>query len=122
MPPVQVTVASVLQGIDKPEARDVAGPMTVIIEDFRPLWVAGLFAAWLLRRLAGHRPKPSTVGGALGLLMLGLIVVVIMPVVMLVMLYTMPSALILYWTSNTVMSIIQLYWQKCGMIAFIRVS
>lgn len=55
MPPVQVTVSSVLQGIDKPEARDVAGPMTVIVEDYRPLWVIGLLAAWLLLGLLARR-------------------------------------------------------------------
>jgi YidC/Oxa1 family membrane protein insertase len=35
-----------------------------------------------------------------------------MPVIMLMFLYTMPSALVLYWTANQVMMIIQLMWQK----------
>ncbi|MCX6627202.1 MAG: membrane protein insertase YidC, partial [Candidatus Solibacter sp.] len=35
-----------------------------------------------------------------------------MPVIMLMFLYSMPSALVLYWTANQVMMIIQLMWQK----------
>ncbi len=35
-----------------------------------------------------------------------------MPVIMLLFLYSMPSALVLYWTANQVMMIVQLLWQK----------
>ncbi len=35
-----------------------------------------------------------------------------MPIIMLMFLYSMPSALVLYWTANQVMMIIQLLWQK----------
>ena len=35
-----------------------------------------------------------------------------MPIMMLFIFYSMPSALVLYWTTNTVMMIVQLYWQK----------
>ncbi len=35
-----------------------------------------------------------------------------MPLIMLMFLYSMPSALVLYWTANQVMMIIQLLWQK----------
>ena len=35
-----------------------------------------------------------------------------MPIMMLFFLYSMPSALVLYWTANQVMMIIQLYWQR----------
>lgn len=35
-----------------------------------------------------------------------------MPIMMLVFLYSMPAALVLYWTANQVMMIIQLYWQR----------
>jgi YidC/Oxa1 family membrane protein insertase len=35
-----------------------------------------------------------------------------MPIMMLIFLYSMPSALVLYWTANQVMMIIQLYWQR----------
>jgi YidC/Oxa1 family membrane protein insertase len=34
------------------------------------------------------------------------------PVIMLLFLYSMPSALVLYWTANQVMMIVQLLWQK----------
>lgn len=37
-----------------------------------------------------------------------------MPVIMLLFLYSMPSALVLYWTANQVLMIIQLLWQKRG--------
>jgi YidC/Oxa1 family membrane protein insertase len=35
-----------------------------------------------------------------------------MPVIMLLFLYSMPSALVLYWTANQVMMIVQLLWQR----------
>jgi YidC/Oxa1 family membrane protein insertase len=35
-----------------------------------------------------------------------------MPIIMLMFLYSMPSALVLYWTANQVLMIIQLLWQK----------
>ncbi len=35
-----------------------------------------------------------------------------MPIMMLIFLYSMPSALVLYWTANQVMMIVQLYWQR----------
>jgi YidC/Oxa1 family membrane protein insertase len=35
-----------------------------------------------------------------------------MPLIMLTFLYSMPSALVLYWTANQVLMIIQLLWQK----------
>ena len=35
-----------------------------------------------------------------------------MPIVMLLFLYSMPSALVLYWTANQVLMIIQLLWQR----------
>jgi len=35
-----------------------------------------------------------------------------MPIMMLMFLYSMPAALVLYWTANQVMMIIQLYWQR----------
>jgi YidC/Oxa1 family membrane protein insertase len=38
----------------------------------------------------------------------------IMPVVMLFILYNMPSALVLYWTVSQSLSIAQLVWQKKG--------
>jgi YidC/Oxa1 family membrane protein insertase len=37
-----------------------------------------------------------------------------MPIMMLVFLYNMPSALVLYWTANQCMMIVQLYWQRRG--------
>ena len=37
-----------------------------------------------------------------------------MPIMMLMFLYSMPAALVLYWTANQVMMIIQLYWQRRG--------
>jgi YidC/Oxa1 family membrane protein insertase len=36
----------------------------------------------------------------------------IMPVIMLFFLYSMPSGLVLYWTANQVMMIIQMLWQR----------
>ncbi len=35
-----------------------------------------------------------------------------MPLIMLLFLYSMPSALVLYWTANQVMMIVQLLWQR----------
>ena len=35
-----------------------------------------------------------------------------MPLIMLMFLYSMPSALVLYWTANQVMMIVQLMWQR----------
>ena len=35
-----------------------------------------------------------------------------MPIMMLMFLYSMPSALVLYWTANQVAMIVQLYWQR----------
>jgi len=35
-----------------------------------------------------------------------------MPIMMLMFLYSMPAALVLYWTANQVMMIVQLYWQR----------
>jgi YidC/Oxa1 family membrane protein insertase len=35
-----------------------------------------------------------------------------MPVIMLLFLYSMPSGLVLYWTANQVMMIVQLLWQR----------
>lgn len=35
-----------------------------------------------------------------------------MPIMMLLFLYSMPSALVLYWTANQVAMIVQLYWQR----------
>jgi YidC/Oxa1 family membrane protein insertase len=35
-----------------------------------------------------------------------------MPIIMLIFLYTMPSGLVLYWTANQVMMIVQLLWQR----------
>ncbi len=36
----------------------------------------------------------------------------LMPIMMLFIFYTMPAALVLYWTANTVLMIVQLLWQK----------
>jgi YidC/Oxa1 family membrane protein insertase len=36
----------------------------------------------------------------------------LMPVIFLVFFYNMPSALVLYWTANQVMMIVQLLWQR----------
>ena len=35
-----------------------------------------------------------------------------MPLIMLMFLYSMPAALVLYWTANQVMMIVQLMWQR----------
>jgi YidC/Oxa1 family membrane protein insertase len=36
----------------------------------------------------------------------------LMPIMMLFIFYSMPAALVLYWTANTVLMIVQLLWQK----------
>jgi YidC/Oxa1 family membrane protein insertase len=45
-----------------------------------------------------------------------------MPIMMLMFLYTMPSGLVLYWTANQVMMIIQLMWQHRAKKTAVAVS
>ncbi len=48
VPPVKVKIESVLMGVEKPEARDVAAPVAVIVRDYRLLVLLGLAAFWIL--------------------------------------------------------------------------
>ena len=56
--PIQITVTSVLDGVEKPNPKDVAQPVTVYVDDFRPLVLAGLVCVWILLVLLLRR-KPS---------------------------------------------------------------
>jgi len=48
VPAVKIKIVSVLEGIEKPEPRDVSSPVAVIVSDYRSLVIAGLFVFWLL--------------------------------------------------------------------------
>jgi hypothetical protein len=55
IPPAKLTVKSMLTGVEKPEPRDIAGPVAVWVSDYRLLVYLGLvvlfaFGAWILRR------------------------------------------------------------------------
>jgi len=60
VPATQIEVVSVLAGVENPTPRDVAGPVAVLVEDYRPLAVAALALCWLLLAAAlwWHRPGP----------------------------------------------------------------
>lgn len=48
VPATSVEVISVLAGVKNPTPRDVAGPVTVLVKDYRPLAAAALALCWLL--------------------------------------------------------------------------
>jgi hypothetical protein len=48
VPPVTVRVRSVLEGVDDPSPRDVAGPVSIRVPDYRPLVLLGVAGLWLL--------------------------------------------------------------------------
>jgi len=48
VPALKVKIVSVLEGIEKPEPRDVSSPVAVIVSDYRALVFAGLCVFWLL--------------------------------------------------------------------------
>jgi hypothetical protein len=48
VPAVKVKIVSVLEGIEKPEPRDVSAPVAVIVSDYRTLVFVGLCVFWLL--------------------------------------------------------------------------
>jgi hypothetical protein len=55
VPAAKLTIKSMLAGVEKPEPRDVAGPVPVWVSDYRLLVYLGLaflfaFGAWILRR------------------------------------------------------------------------
>jgi hypothetical protein len=55
VPPAKLKIASMLTGVEKPEPRDIAGPVAVWVDDYRLLVYLGLvllfvLGAWILRR------------------------------------------------------------------------
>ena len=55
VPGAKLTIKSMLTGVEKPEPRDIAGPVAVWVRDYRLLVYLGLvflfgFGAWILRR------------------------------------------------------------------------
>jgi len=48
VPPVKIKIKSMLAGVEKPEPRDVAAPVPVIVRDYRLLVLLGLLALWIL--------------------------------------------------------------------------
>ncbi len=58
LPPVPIQVLSVLEGIDQPAPRDIAGPVAVRVPDHRLLVWAGLLALLALLALATWRLGP----------------------------------------------------------------
>jgi hypothetical protein len=62
VPEVDVQITGILEGVADPKPRDINGPVSIIVKDYRLLVVLGLvvlfFAAgWSLRRYTG-RPRP----------------------------------------------------------------
>lgn len=52
VPPVKVKIASMLSGVQQPEPRDLAGPVAVIVRDYRLLVLLGLAVLWILAAVA----------------------------------------------------------------------
>jgi hypothetical protein len=55
VPEAKITIQSIIAGLEKPEPRDIAGPVPVWVRDYRPLVFLGLvllwvLSAWILRR------------------------------------------------------------------------
>ena len=55
VPPAKLKIKSMLEGLEKPEPREIAGPVSVWVRDYRPLVFLGLvllwaLSAWILRR------------------------------------------------------------------------
>ncbi len=57
VPAVEIEVISVLDGVDEPQPRDVAGPVAVLVPDYRSLVLAGLLGLWLLLGLVIRRRR-----------------------------------------------------------------
>ncbi len=57
VPPVTVRVRSVLAGVDDPSPRDVAGPVSIRVPDYRPLVLLGVAGLWLLLGLSLWRRR-----------------------------------------------------------------
>lgn len=64
VPEAGLKIKSMLEGLEKPEPRDIRGPVPVWVGDYRPLVLGGLvllwlFCAWVLRRSrpAGRAPQ-----------------------------------------------------------------
>ena len=64
VPPGRIRITSLLAGVDKPEPRDIQGPVPVFEDDFRLLVLAGLLLAFLLASLLVRR-APGLRSGAL---------------------------------------------------------
>ena len=87
-----------------------------------PLMLTGLSAAVAFRaRLCNIGAEGQLYAGALAAVAVGglhggtgfeLSPWLLMPLMMLFIFYHMPSALVLYWTANQVLMIVQLLWQK----------
>jgi hypothetical protein len=64
VPEVAVRITSILEGVSDPKPRDIHGPVSIVVKDYRLLVVLGLLAlfivaGWSLRRFAGVlRPDP----------------------------------------------------------------
>lgn len=58
IPPVQIEVLSLLEGVAEPSPKDVAGPLDVRVPDHRLLVVAGLVVIWLGLGLLLRRHRP----------------------------------------------------------------
>ncbi|RME19605.1 MAG: hypothetical protein D6806_18020 [Deltaproteobacteria bacterium] len=55
VPPSQVRVKSTIEKADDAKPRDVAGPVSIEIADYRPLAAGGVLLCWLLLGLVLHR-------------------------------------------------------------------
>lgn len=63
VPAAKLKITSMIEGLEQPEPRDIAGPVPVWVRDYRPLVYGGvvllwLLGAWILKRArpAGRRP------------------------------------------------------------------
>jgi len=59
VPSVPVRIQSVLAGIEKPEPRDLAGPVAVQVHDYRLLVYLGLLLLWLLTAWALRQARTA---------------------------------------------------------------
>jgi hypothetical protein len=58
VPEVAVQIASILEGVSDPKPRDINGPVSIVVKDYRLLVILGLLvlffaSVWSLRRYAG---------------------------------------------------------------------
>ncbi|MBN2497114.1 MAG: hypothetical protein JXR96_21150 [Deltaproteobacteria bacterium] len=62
VPAAKIRIASLLEGVDKPEPRDIASPVDIFVDDYRLLVLAGLLLLWLLLGLLAQRARPLSEG------------------------------------------------------------